>query len=137
MQQQPKLTEQGIAHSTIQGTQSIFPPNFFSLFIGTAAITNSDFINSAVMLGNFNYKEAGIWDYTHFRWYTFATGKKLLEQHNFTIESATVTGDIPAKSIFGKLLPEFLMKKIYTGLIGLSKGFFGYQLLYKACKQKV
>ena len=84
--------------------------------------------------GNFNYKDSGLWDYTHFRWYTYKTGKQLLEQYGFQVVLATVTGDIPAKSVLGKILPEALMKKIYGVLAGSSKGLFGYQLLYKANK---
>lgn len=89
-----------------------------------------------ILKGNFNYKDSGIWDYTHFRWYTYKTGKELLEQYGFQILLASVTGEIPAKSILGKILSESFMKKIYSFLTGWSKGLFGYQLLYKACKQK-
>jgi 2-polyprenyl-3-methyl-5-hydroxy-6-metoxy-1,4-benzoquinol methylase len=89
-----------------------------------------------ILKGNFTYKDSGIWDYTHFRWYTFNTGKELLEQYGFNVLAATVTGEIPAKSILGKILSESVMKKVYSILTGWSKGLFGYQLLYKACKQK-
>lgn len=82
--------------------------------------------------GNFNYKNAGIWDYTHFRWYTFITARQLLEQHDFKIEVATVTGELPCNSVFKKILPPAVRKFIYSLLIKISRGFFGYQLLYTA-----
>ena len=82
--------------------------------------------------GNFNYKNAGIWDYTHFRWYTFITARQLLEQHDFKIEVATVTGELPCNSVLKKILPPTVRKFIYSLLIKISKGFFGYQLLYSA-----
>lgn len=85
--------------------------------------------------GNFKYQSQGLWDYTHFRWYTFATGKKLLESHGFTVEIASVSGELPFNSIFSKILPGGMRRAIYKGLIGISKGFFGYQLLYKARKE--
>jgi len=85
--------------------------------------------------GNFNYKDAGIWDYTHFRWYTFDTAQSFLKQHGFVIDTATVTGELPLNSIFGKILPLRLRKIIYSLLIKISKGFFGYQLLFRACKK--
>lgn len=49
----------------------------------------------SLMKGDFKYEDAGLWDYTHFRWYTFKTGRQLLEQHRFKVEIATVTGELP------------------------------------------
>jgi methionine biosynthesis protein MetW len=89
-----------------------------------------------LLLGNFNYQDTGIWDYTHFRWYTFASAKKLLQENNFVIEYATVTGDLPLNSLFKKILPGSIRKKIFSFLIRISKGFFGYQLLYMAKNEK-
>lgn len=85
--------------------------------------------------GNFNYRDAGLWDYTHFRWYTFKTGRQLLEQYAFSIDTATVTGDLPFNSLFKKILPASVSKVVFSGLIKISKGFFGYQLLYRAVKK--
>jgi cyclopropane fatty-acyl-phospholipid synthase-like methyltransferase len=82
-----------------------------------------------LLIGNFNYEESGIWDFTHVKWYTFSSGKALLEENGFLIESAFVDGDIPLLSIFGKI-PFKLRKKIYKILVGISKGFFGGQLIY-------
>lgn len=39
----------------------------------------------SLFMGNFDYQETGIWDYTHFRWYTFKTARKLIESHGFKI----------------------------------------------------
>ena len=89
----------------------------------------------SLMMGNFNYEETGIWDYTHVKWYTFNTAKQLLLQHHFTIDIATVTGELPLNSIFKKILPAGLRKMIYSLLIKISKGFFGFQLLYRAVKK--
>lgn len=85
--------------------------------------------------GNFNYTDAGLWDYTHFRWYTFSTALQLLQQHGFKVEVATVTGDLPLNSLFKKVFPAALSKAIFSGLIKISKGFFGFQLLYRAVKK--
>ncbi len=85
--------------------------------------------------GNFNYRDAGLWDYTHFRWYTFDTALKLLQQHGFNVEVATATGDLPLNSLFKKIFPVALSKTIFSGLVKISKGFFGYQLLYRAVKK--
>ena len=89
----------------------------------------------SLMKGNFNYQDAGLWDYTHFRWYTFETGKQLLEQNNFTVVKATVTGDLPINSFFKKVFSVRISQLIFSYLIKFSKGFFGYQLLYTAVKK--
>ncbi len=85
--------------------------------------------------GNFNYTEAGIWDYTHFRWYTFKTGIDLLQQNGLTVEVATVTGKPPLYSISKKLFPASVNDGIFSLLKKISKGLFGYQLLYRAVKK--
>lgn len=85
--------------------------------------------------GNFNYEDAGIWDYTHFRWYTFETAKQFLQQYNFTIEVATVTGTLPFNRLFKRILPLKISFLFFSILIKISKGLFGYQLLFKALKK--
>lgn len=85
-----------------------------------------------LLKGNFNYQEAGIWDNTHFKWYTFSSGRKLLEENGYEIIIADVTGQLPANSIFSKFISKKLSLKIYNVLKSLSKGLFGYQLLYVA-----
>jgi methionine biosynthesis protein MetW len=89
----------------------------------------------SLMKGDFNYQDAGLWDYTHFRWYTFKTAQQLLQQHHFHIEVATVTGTLPFNRLFKKILPQRISNLFYSLLTGISKGFWGYQLLYKATKK--
>ena len=88
-----------------------------------------------LLLGNFNYQSAGIWDYTHFRWYTFETAQKLLLKYNFRIVNKTVTGMLPFNSFFTKIFPDRVNLKLFAYLISISHGFFGYQLLYCAIKK--
>jgi methionine biosynthesis protein MetW len=85
-----------------------------------------------LMKGNFNYQEYGIWDYTHFRWYTLRTGKKLLEEAGFRVEQAEVSGEIPFEPKLKKVLPAGVRNGIYKMLKGISPGLFGFQLLYLA-----
>jgi 2-polyprenyl-3-methyl-5-hydroxy-6-metoxy-1,4-benzoquinol methylase len=84
-----------------------------------------------LLKGNFKYEETGIWDYTHLRWYTFASGRQMLEDKGFVIDVATVTGELPLNSLWKKVLPAPVRSKLFNGLKKLSKGLFGYQLLYK------
>ena len=82
--------------------------------------------------GNFNYSSSGIWDNTHFKWYTYLTGKKLLEENGFEIITQTVTGDLPGNSFFSKILSRKMSAKLYNSIKKISPGLFGYQLLYTA-----
>ena len=87
-----------------------------------------------LLAGKFEYEDAGIWDNTHVKWYTFNSTKKLLTEYGFLIEVATVTGELPFNSLFSKILPPIMHKLIFNLLIKISKGFFGYQLLFKVKK---
>lgn len=84
-----------------------------------------------LLRGDFEYEETGIWDNTHLRWYTFVTGKKLLEKSGFVVTKSWVEGDMPALRLF-KILPIKIRKMIFLGLSSISKGLFGSQLLYVA-----
>ena len=84
-----------------------------------------------LLKGNFNYQESGVWDYTHFRWYTFKSGQQLLQDHGFIVQKAWVSGEIPFYSWLS-FLPDIARKRIFTMLTNISKGLFGGQLLYIA-----
>lgn len=82
--------------------------------------------------GNFNYEEYGIWDYTHFRWYTFKSAQEMLKENNYTIEKADVSGWIPFEHRLKKVTPAGLRNGMFNLLKKLSPGLFGFQLLYVA-----
>lgn len=84
-----------------------------------------------LMKGSFKTADAGIWDYTHLRWYSYKTAADFFKANNFELTVATVTGDLPFTSVLKHVLPATLRKGLYKGLTSISKGFFGYQLLYK------
>jgi len=85
-----------------------------------------------LLKGNFNYNTSGIWDNTHFKWYSYKTGVQLLEQHGFKVEYKTVTGMLPGASFFSKIFSSKTSLLCYNMLKKISPGFFGYQLLYVA-----
>ena len=85
-----------------------------------------------LMRGEFNYQTAGLWDNTHFKWYTFKTGKALLENSGFKVTYCSVTGQLPGNSFFSKFLSKKISARIYNGLKKISPGLFGYQLVYVA-----
>jgi len=89
-----------------------------------------------LMRGNFEYQEYGIWDYTHFRWYTYRSGKKLLEENGYTVSSSDVSGEIPFEPKLKKVIPGSARRGIYKALKKISPGLFGFQLLYVATPAK-
>jgi len=84
-----------------------------------------------ILLGNFDYEQSGIMDYTHLRFYTYNTGKKLLENNEFIVQKSWVQGFLPLNSIL-KFLPAFVKNLSIKFLLFLSKGLFGSQLIYIA-----
>jgi len=88
-----------------------------------------------ILAGNFEYDKAGMWDNTHVKWYTFGSGQRLLADNGFKVEYADVWGDLPFNSIASKILPEKIRVGLFNQIKRLSRGFFGYELLYRASKQ--
>lgn len=82
-----------------------------------------------LMLGNFDYKDAGVWDYTHFRWYTFKSAKQLMKENGYEIVYADVAGELPfgriSKLIFSSKVDKFLFKMLKF----ISRGMFGSQIV--------
>lgn len=85
-----------------------------------------------LMMGKFEYQDAGIWDNTHFRWYSYESGAKLLERNGFSAVHKDVTGDLPLASVFKNVFSNKTAQFIFSLLKKLSPGFFGYQLIYVA-----
>ena len=82
------------------------------------------------LLGRFDYEEGGIMDSTHLRFYTFVSGRKLLESNGLRISVATVEGIFPLvrKTGLPLRISAFLDRFVSTYWPGL----FGQQLLYIA-----
>ena len=82
-----------------------------------------------LLKGNFVYSEVGLWDHTHFKWYTFESAKILLVDNGFKIKRKYVTGEMPFGTFFS-FVPKKIQKKIFLLLTKISNGFFGDQLVY-------
>jgi SAM-dependent methyltransferase len=80
-------------------------------------------------MGHFDYKDTGIMDITHVRWYTFNSGKALCTTYNFKIQKAFVDGGLPLDRVF-KYLPNKVRSFIKFCLFKIAPGFFGSQLVY-------
>jgi 2-polyprenyl-3-methyl-5-hydroxy-6-metoxy-1,4-benzoquinol methylase len=85
-----------------------------------------------LLMGNFHSSDlGGIWDSTHFKWYTYNSGRELLEKNHFNMKSMYVTGEMPFGILF-KWVPLKIKRRVFSLLIKISKGFFGEQLVYIA-----
>lgn len=84
-----------------------------------------------MILGKFEYEESGVMDYTHLRWYTFKSGKRLLEDNGYLVVKAWVDGGVPFGRIT-KFLNTDIQKGIKKILFSISPGFFSGELLYIA-----
>ncbi|HML57772.1 MAG TPA: class I SAM-dependent methyltransferase [Ferruginibacter sp.] len=87
-----------------------------------------------LLKGDFEYADAGIWDYTHVKWYTFKSAQNLLKSFGFQIDQAMVTGQLPFYSVTRKLLPAGWNKHLFDLLRKISSGLFGYQIIIRARK---
>jgi len=114
----------------LKDVQSRLKPNGILI----VALPNIMHFNSRWKLtkGNFKYEEYGIWDYTHFRWYTFKSAQQMLKDNNYTIEKADVSGWIPFDHRLKKITPAGLRNGLFNMLKKISPGLFGFQLLYVA-----
>jgi 2-polyprenyl-3-methyl-5-hydroxy-6-metoxy-1,4-benzoquinol methylase len=90
------------------------------------------FITRAMLLlGQFNYGKRGILDLTHTRLFTFASLRRALDQAGFTV---TETRGVPAPFPLALGNGRFsrLLVSVNQALIGLSRGFFSYQIFMRA-----
>jgi glycosyltransferase involved in cell wall biosynthesis len=94
---------------------------------------NVGFLVTRLMLlfGHFNYGKKGILDSTHTRLFTFRSLKELLGQSGYKIlELRGVPAPFP-KAVGHNFLSRLLVR-LNSGLIGLSRGLFSYQIFVRA-----
>jgi len=94
---------------------------------------NIGFFVTRLMLvfGQFNYGRKGILDATHTRLFTFRSLKALLEQSGYNVlEVRGIPAPFP-KAIGNNAISRFFLR-VNQALIGVSKGFFSYQIFVRA-----
>jgi SAM-dependent methyltransferase len=80
--------------------------------------------------GRFEYEDGGIMDNTHLRFYTHASGKRLLENNGFEVLQALGDGNFPLPYL-RKAMPE-QARRIDQIACDSFPGLFGWQLIYRA-----
>lgn len=86
-----------------------------------------------LIMGDFEYTDNWIMDNTHFRWYTYESAQRLLEDHGFRIKKKKSTITLP----FGRMtekFPSFIREPFRKFLHFVSPGFFGHELFYLSAK---
>ncbi|HEY2343983.1 MAG TPA: class I SAM-dependent methyltransferase [Chthoniobacteraceae bacterium] len=100
------------------------------------ALPNMLFYRNRLKLlrGRVEYEEGGLMDETHFRWYTFASAQRLLENAGFMRVSAAGDGSLPLPGL-RRILPTGFLAPLDRTATRLLPGLFGFQLLYHYRKE--
>ena len=103
------------------------------LFVSVPNIANIT-VRIGLMFGIFEYRERGILDNTHLRFYTLRTIRRDLQAAGFQI-IAVRGSSIPIRLIIGRFTPEPLLRageKILTMVTRLWLSLFAYQIVVVA-----
>jgi SAM-dependent methyltransferase len=81
-----------------------------------------------LMTGHFDYEESGLMDASHFRWFTYASSRRLLEGAGFEVLCHSGDGSMPLPLV-RKVLPSSLVRAVDATATAVLPGLFSYQLL--------
>lgn len=103
------------------------------VFVSVPNIANIT-IRLGLLLGIFTYRDRGILDHTHLRFYTRATIRREIECAGFDVVEMRGSA-IPIRLIVGRWIPEPILKpaeSLLAGLTQLWKSLFAYQFVLVA-----
>ena len=106
------------------------------LFLSVPNIANIT-VRLGLLFGIFEYRDRGILDNTHLRFYTMRTIRRDLERAGFRIV-AVRGSSVPIRLIVGRFTPEPILRlgeKILTIMTRLWKSLFAYQIILVARKR--
>ena len=103
------------------------------LFLSVPNIANIT-VRLGLLFGVFEYRDRGILDYTHLRFFTMRTIRREIENAGFRI--AAVRGSsVPIRLIIGRYTPDFLLRigeRILTWITRMWESLFAYQIILVA-----
>lgn len=105
------------------------------VFISVPNIANIT-VRLGLLFGVFEYRDRGILDSTHLRFYTKRTIRREIEKAGFRILE-TRGSSVPVRLIIGKYTPEPILRigeRLLTGLTRLWRGLFAYQIILVAAR---
>ena len=103
------------------------------LFISVPNIANIT-VRIGLLFGIFQYRDRGILDNTHLRFYTLRTIRHEVEAAGFRVV-AMRGSSVPLRLIIGKFTPELLLRigeKILTLITRVWRSLFAYQIILVA-----
>jgi predicted TPR repeat methyltransferase len=106
------------------------------VFISVPNIANIT-VRLGLLFGIFEYRDRGILDHTHLRFYTLRTIRREIERAGFRIIDSGGSS-VPIRLIVGRFTPEFLLRigeRILTWLTRAWRGLFAYQVILVAKKK--
>lgn len=106
------------------------------VFVSVPNIANIT-VRLGLLFGVFEYRERGILDNTHLRFYTMRTIRRDIENAGFRVV-AVRGSSIPIRLIAGRFTPEFLVRageKILTIVTRLWLSLFAYQIVVVATRR--
>jgi predicted TPR repeat methyltransferase len=105
-------------------------------FISVPNIANIT-IRLGLLFGVFEYRERGILDHTHLRFYTMRTFRREVESAGFRI-IAVRGSSVPVRLIVGGYMPDFILRpieRLLTWITRLWRSLFAYQFVVVAAKR--
>ena len=111
--------------------QSLAPDGL--LFLSVPNIANVT-VRLGLLFGVFEYRDRGILDYTHLRFFTMRTIRRELENAGFRI-IAIRGSSVPIRLIIGRYTPERLLRigeTLLTGVTRVWRSLFAYQIILVA-----
>lgn len=84
-----------------------------------------------LLTGHFDYSESGLMDATHFRWFTYASSRRLIESTGFEVLHHSCEGSFPLPFV-RRCVSRQVTAAVDAGATRLLPGLFGYQLLLLA-----
>lgn len=101
------------------------------------AIPNMLFLHNRLklLMGKVEYEEFGLMDYTHVRWYTRKTIRRLFESYGYRIESEVVHGYAPLgplRKVVTENLASLLDTRVVNWLPDLMACEFAFRLARSA-----
>ncbi|MHB0969347.1 MAG: class I SAM-dependent methyltransferase [Thermoanaerobaculia bacterium] len=103
------------------------------IFVSVPNIANIT-IRLGLLFGIFTYRDRGILDATHLRFYTMRTIRREIEAAGFVIDSIHGSS-VPIRLIIGKFTPEPILRigeRMLTWITRVWKALFAYQFILVA-----
>ena len=106
------------------------------VFISVPNIANIT-VRLGLLFGIFEYRDRGILDDTHLRFYTKRTIRREIENAGFRI-IAVRGSSIPVRLIIGRFTPDFILRigeRVLSWITRLWRALFAYQIVVVAVKR--